>query len=229
MNHLPDLIIAIDGFSSCGKSTFARMIAGRLGYIYIDSGAMYRAVTLYSIENNVIQSGKIDNFMLIDSLNNISIEFRLNQTDGSSEIILNGRNVENRIRMQDVSDSVSQVSRISEVREKMVNIQRKMGENRSIVMDGRDIGTVVFPRADLKIFMTADSHVRALRRYKEMIEKGLKANLEDIEKNINERDFLDSTRTDSPLKQADDSILLDNTNMTLDEQMEWFVRIIENK
>ena len=229
MNHLPDLIIAIDGFSSCGKSTFARMIAGRLGYIYIDSGAMYRAVTLYSIENNVIQSGKIDNFMLIDSLNNISIEFRLNQTDGSSEIILNGRNVENRIRMQDVSDSVSQVSRISEVREKMVNIQRKMGENRSIVMDGRDIGTVVFPRADLKIFMTADSHVRALRRYKEMIEKGLKANLEDIEKNINERDFLDSTRTDSPLKQADDSILLDNTNMTLDEQMEWFMRIIENK
>jgi CMP/dCMP kinase len=229
MNHLPELIIAIDGFSSCGKSTFARMIAGRLGYIYIDSGAMYRAVTLYSIENNIIQDGKIDNFMLIDSLNNISIEFRLNQTNGSSEIILNGRNVENRIRMQDVSDSVSQISRISEVREKMVNIQRKMGENRSIVMDGRDIGTVVFPRADLKIFMTADPHVRALRRYKEMMEKGLKANLEDIEKNINERDFLDSTRTDSPLKQADDSILLDNTNMTLDEQMKWFMRIIENK
>jgi CMP/dCMP kinase len=229
MNHLPELIIAIDGFSSCGKSTFARMIAGRLGYIYIDSGAMYRAVTLYSIENNIIQDGKIDNFMLIDSLNNISIEFRLNQTNGSSEIILNGRNVENRIRMQDVSDSVSQISRISEVREKMVNIQRKMGENRSIVMDGRDIGTVVFPRADLKIFMTADPHVRALRRYKEMMEKGLKANLEDIEKNINERDFLDSTRTDSPLKQAEDSILLDNTNMTLDEQMKWFMRIIENK
>lgn len=229
MNHLPELIIAIDGFSSCGKSTFARMIAGRLGYIYIDSGAMYRAVTLYSIENNIIHDGKVDNFMLIDSLNNISIEFRLNQKDGSSEIILNGRNVENRIRLQDVSDSVSQVSRISEVREKMVNIQRKMGENRSIVMDGRDIGTVVFPRADLKIFMTADSKVRALRRYKEMMEKGLQANLKDIEKNINERDFLDSTRTDSPLKQAEDSILLDNTNMTLDEQMEWFMKIVENK
>jgi cytidylate kinase len=225
MNNSIKLIIAIDGYSSCGKSTFAKSIAREMAYIYIDSGAMYRAVTLYCIEKKIIQNGKTDKQLLLDSLQNISIDFKLNKTNGSSAVILNGRNVENRIRTLDVSENVSQVSRISEIREKMVAIQRKMGENRGIVMDGRDIGTVVFPQADIKIFMTADPHVRAVRRYQEMLEKGIEANLEEIEKNINERDYMDSTRADSPLKKAVDAILLDNTNMTPEEQMEWFREI----
>ena len=229
MNNSPKLIIAIDGYSSCGKSTFAKSIAGELGYIYIDSGAMYRAVTLYCLENNIIKNNSIDIPLLSSSLNNISLSFKLNKQSGTSEIVLNNCVPGEKIRTLQVSENVSAVSSISEVREKMVSLQRKLGKNKAIVMDGRDIGTVVFPHADIKIFMIADPHVRALRRYNEMICKGMDADLEKIEKNINDRDQRDTTREDSPLKKADDAILLDNTHMTPAEQMVWFRGVLEKR
>ncbi len=215
------LTIAIDGFSSSGKSTFAKRIASRLGYVFIDSGAMYRAVTLYAIENGIIRNGILDEDALVRSLGDIRMDFRFNPVRGASDIYLNGDHVDGKIRTIEVSNFVSEVSRIGAVREKLVAIQREMGREGGVVMDGRDIGTVVFPDADLKIFLTADPAVRARRRYEELKAAGQEVSFAGIERNIRERDHLDQTRKISPLRQAADAVVLDNSHMTLDQQMEW--------
>ena len=222
-----DMIIAIDGYSSCGKSTFAKKIAEVLDYLYIDSGAMYRAVTLYALRNGIITDTVLNRDLLIQELPKMQISFLVDK--GHSKTVLNGKIVENEIRTIRVSEFVSQVSALEEVRLKMVEIQRKLGENRRIVMDGRDIGTVVFPNADLKIFMTASPEIRAQRRYKELVEKGEKINFEEIEKNIQYRDQYDTTREISPLRKADDAVVLDNSHLTVEEQMEWVMDIINKK
>jgi len=222
------LIIAIDGYSSCGKSTFAKEIAKRLGYIYIDSGAMYRAVTLYCLENKLIIEGEIQLNRLLKELDGIEIEFHLNQSSQLFETILNKENVEEKIRTVYVSNYVSPVSKIKEVRKKMVEIQRTLGMDKGIVMDGRDIGTVVFPDADLKIFMTANPEIRAQRRYDESMEKGQKVSYKEIEKNISTRDKIDKGREISPLRKAPDALLLDNSHLSVKEQMEWVMKIIED-
>ncbi|MEA1898586.1 MAG: (d)CMP kinase [Bacteroidota bacterium] len=222
------LIIAIDGYSSCGKSTFAKQIAKTLGYIYIDSGAMYRAVTLYCLENNLINDGEILMSKLLGKLDKIEIGFRFNQDSQLFETILNGENVEEKIRTVYVSNYVSPVSKIKEVREKMVKIQRNLGKDKGIVMDGRDIGTVVFPNADLKIFMTASPAIRAQRRYDESVDKGQDVSFREIEKNILTRDRIDEGREISPLKRAHDALLLDNSHLNVKEQMEWVMKIIED-
>ena len=223
MDCHPDkkIIIAIDGFSSCGKSTFAREIAARIGYIFIDTGAMYRAVTLYGIRRAAIVNGEVDENCLTALLPEIRISFKFNPETGASDIYLNGENVEREIRGIEVSGSVSRVSQIGAVREKLVHLQQEMGRDRGIVMDGRDIGTVVFPDAELKIFMTADPAIRAQRRYTELTAKGEKISLEEIEKNIRERDYADQHRAISPLRQAPDAEVLDNSHMTLSQQMDW--------
>ena len=215
------IIIAIDGFSSCGKSTFAKNIAVKLGYVFIDTGAMYRAVTLYGVENGAIVDGVLNDTKLIDLLDKIEISFKFNSDREASDIYVNGVLVEDRIRSIDVSNCVSAVSGIAEVREKLVAMQQEMGLNRGIVMDGRDIGTVVFPDAELKIFMTADPLVRAKRRYDELTTKGDIVSLEEIKENVISRDEADQNRAVSPLRRANDAILLDNSNMTIPQQMEW--------
>jgi cytidylate kinase len=217
------IIIALDGHSSCGKSTFAKLIAAELGYSYIDSGAMYRAVTLAAMEAGLFGEtdeppvGKIEAL-----LDRIDLNLKHNPAKKRTEIYLNGRVVEDLIRRMDVSGHVSYIAAISAVRRKMVEYQRKLGEEKGVVMDGRDIGTVVFPDAAIKIFLTASLEVRAERRYKELIEKGMAAELGEVQKNLEKRDRIDSNRADSPLKQADDAILLDNSEMTLEQQMDWF-------
>lgn len=216
------IIIAIDGHSSCGKSTFAKLIAARLGYIFIDTGAMYRAVTLYALEHGAITSGIVDDEAVAAMLGDIHIDFRFNPERGASDIYVNGDLVEGKIRTIEVSNCVSAVSSIAAVREKLVAMQQEMGRKRGVVMDGRDIGTVVFPEAELKIYMTADPMVRAERRYKELTEKGDRVTLEEIYENVVSRDKADTTRKISPLRKADDAIVLDNSYMTLEEQMEWF-------
>lgn len=217
------IIIAVDGFSSCGKSTFAKAIAARLGYIFIDTGAMYRAVTLYALEHDAIRSGIVDEEAVVKLLDRISITFRFNPERGASDIYVNGDRVEGKIRTIEVSNCVSRVSAIPEVRRKLVAMQQEMGRRRGVVMDGRDIGTVVFPDAELKLFMTADPSVRACRRYKELTAKGMTVTMEEVERNIRERDKADMSRAISPLRQADDAIVLDNSHMTVDEQMAWFM------
>ena len=217
------IIIAVDGFSSCGKSTFAKAIAAKWGYIFIDTGAMYRAVTLYALEHGAIRSGIVDEDKVIASLKDITIDFRFNPERGASDIYVNGDLVEGKIRTIEVSNCVSPVSSIREVREKLVAMQQEMGRKRGVVMDGRDIGTVVFPDAELKLFMTADPHVRALRRYDELRAKGDNVSLEEIEQNVRSRDEADMSRAISPLRQADDAIVLDNSFMTIPEQMVWFM------
>ncbi len=219
------MIIAIDGYSSSGKSTFAKAIARRLNYLYIDSGAMYRAVTLFCLREGIIAGEKIDLKKINQSLDKIRIEFIYNKPQNLYETYLNREKVEEKIRSITVSEHVSFISKIKRVREKMVDAQRGLGQNKNIVMDGRDIGTVVFPEADKKIFLTADVDVRAQRRYKELLEKGLKVSFEEVKKNIVERDFIDENRKESPLKKADDAIVLDNSNMTPDEQLEWFMNL----
>lgn len=221
------IIIAVDGFSSCGKSTFAKAIAARLGYIFIDTGAMYRAVTLYALEHGAIRSGEVDERQVVALLDRIDISFRFNPARGASDIYVNGTPVEERIRTIEVSECVSRVSAIPEVRRKLVAMQQAAGSTRGVVMDGRDIGTVVFPDAELKLFMTADPAVRARRRYDELTAKGQQVTLEEIERNVRERDKADMSRAISPLRQADDAIVLDNSRMTVDEQMEWFVRLFD--
>lgn len=216
------IIIAVDGFSSCGKSTFAKAIAAELGYIFIDSGAMYRAVTLYALEHGAIRSGMVDNDAVIRLLGDITIDFRFNSARGASDIYVNGDLAEGKIRTIEVSNCVSAVSSIREVREKLVAMQQQMGRKRGVVMDGRDIGTVVFPDAELKIYMTADAKVRAQRRYDELTAKGEKVSLAEIEENVISRDKADMTRAISPLRQAEDAIVLDNSSMSVSEQMEWF-------
>ncbi len=217
------IIIAVDGFSSCGKSTFATAIAARLGYIFIDTGAMYRAVTLYAQEHGAIRSGIVDEEAVCRLLDQIAITFRFNPSRGASDIYVNGDLVEGKIRTIEVSNCVSQVSAIPAVRQKLVAMQQEMGRRRGVVMDGRDIGTVVFPDAELKLFMTADPAVRARRRYDELTAKGQQVSLEEIERNVRERDKADMSRAISPLRQAEDAIVLDNSRMTVAEQMEWFM------
>jgi CMP/dCMP kinase len=223
------LIIAIDGYSSCGKSTFARAIAKELNYLYIDSGAMYRAVTLYCMRRGFISSEKLDMEGILDELKDIHVEFVYNPDIEEYETFLNSENVENEIRGIEVSKYVSRISMISEVRTRMVELQRQIGIFKGIVMDGRDIGTVVFPDADLKIFMKASVEIRAKRRYDEMKGKGINVNYEEIERNIIARDITDENRDISPLRRADDALILDNSRMTVKEQMEWVLDIIEKK
>lgn len=222
------MTIAIDGYSSSGKSTFAKAIARRLNYLYIDSGAMYRAVTLFCLREGIIDGKKIDLKKINQSLDKIRIEFVYNKPQNCYETYLNREKVEEKIRSITVSEHVSFISKIKRVREKMVEAQRDLGQNKNIVMDGRDIGTVVFPEADIKIFLTADVDIRAKRRYKELLEKGLEVSFEEVKKNIVERDFIDENRKESPLKKADDAIVLDNSNMTPDEQLEWFMNLYKN-
>ena len=224
------IIIAIDGHSSTGKSSFAKTIARELEYIYVDTGAMYRAVTLYAIQMGLIDlNGDINTDKLIELLPQINIEFKFNKENESSNTYLNGKNVEKEIRTIIVSQSVSKISAIPQVREKMVSMQQAMGKNKGLVMDGRDIGTVVFPDAELKLFMTADTKIRAMRRYKELVESGNDVTLDEIEQNIIQRDYEDSNRATSPLRKADDAIILDNSHMTLQEQQVWLKQLITSK
>ena len=218
------IIIALDGHSSCGKSTFAKAIAARLGYIFIDTGAMYRAVALYAMEHGAIESGIVDEEKIVAMLGEINIDFRFNPQRGASDIYVNGDLVEGKIRTIEVSNCVSAVSSISEVRQKLVKMQQQMGERKGVVMDGRDIGTVVFPDAELKIYMTADARVRAERRYKELTAKGDNVSFDEIYENVVSRDKADMSRAISPLRKADDAIVLDNSTMSVEEQMAWFDR-----
>lgn len=221
------IIIAIDGHSSCGKSTFAKAIAARLGYIFIDTGAMYRAVTLYALENGAIPSGVVNEERVVAMLRDIDIDFRFNPERGASDIYVNGDLVESKIRTIEVSNCVSAVSSIAEVRAKLVALQQEMGLRRGVVMDGRDIGTVVFPDAELKIYMTADPMVRAERRFKELTAKGDNVTLEEVYENVVSRDKADMSRAISPLRKADDAIVLDNSHMSVEEQMLWFMERYE--
>ena len=226
------ITIAIDGFSSCGKSTMAKDLARKIGYIYIDSGAMYRAVTLYSMENGIINQGNIDAEKLKQHISDIHISFKLNAETGKPETFLNDVNVEDRIRGMEVSSNVSPISAIDFVRVAMVAQQQEMGEAKGIVMDGRDIGTTVFPKAELKIFVTASPEIRAQRRYDELKAKGETADFEEILKNVKERDYIDQNREVSPLRMADDALLLDNSNLTHEQQSKWlydqYHRVIES-
>jgi cytidylate kinase len=223
------LIIAIDGYSSSGKSSFAKAVAKKLNYIYIDSGAMYRAVTLYCLRKNLVGISGTDRSGIVTHLGNIHIDFVFNDETNEYETHLNKENVEQEIREMNVSAYVSQVSQIYEVRERLVELQRKIGAGKGIVMDGRDIGTVVFPDADIKIFMTASVDIRARRRFDEMKGKGLTSNFDEVRKNIIARDIADENRDISPLRRADDAILLDNSRMTPEDQMKWIEQIIEKK
>lgn len=217
------ITIAVDGFSSCGKSTMAKDLAREVGYIYIDSGAMYRAVTLYSIENGIFNGDVIDTERLRKELDNIHISFRLNPQTGRPDTYLNGVNVENKIRTMEVSSKVSPISTLDFVREKMVEQQQAMGQEKGIIMDGRDIGTTVFPDAELKIFVTATPEIRAKRRYDELKAKGQETGFDEILENVKQRDYIDQNREVSPLRKADDALLLDNTELTVEEQKKWLL------
>lgn len=221
------IIIAIDGFSSTGKSTIAKLIAKKYNYIYVDSGAMYRAVTLFAKENNFVGNDFLDTKQLIFNLKQISLSFKFNESLGFSEMYLNNKNVEKEIRSLEISQLVSKVSAISEVRKKLVSEQQLMGLDKGIVMDGRDIGTVVFPKAELKLFMTASADKRAIRRYKELTERGDNVQFDDILFNVQERDKLDSTREDSPLVKAKNAIEFDNSNMEVREQFEKICDLVD--
>ena len=218
------ITIAIDGYSSCGKSTMAKDLAKEIGYIYIDSGAMYRAVTLYCLENSLFNSdGSVNSEELEKHINDISVSFCLNEATLKPETFLNGVNVESKIRTMEVSSRVSLVAALGFVREALVKLQQEMGKSKGIVMDGRDIGTVVFPDAELKIFVTASAEIRAKRRYDELMAKGQEVSFDEILKNVEERDRIDQTRAVSPLRKADDAIVLDNSNMTVEEQKAWLI------
>ncbi|WP_315363350.1 (d)CMP kinase [Prevotella jejuni] len=216
------ITIAIDGFSSCGKSTMAKDLAKEIGYIYVDTGAMYRSVTLFALRHNLFNAdGTIREEELKEQMKDINISFQLNKTTGRPDTYLNGENVENAIRTMEVSSHVSPIATLAFVREALVAQQQRMGAEKGIVMDGRDIGTVVFPKAELKIFVTASAEVRAQRRYDELKAKGMDADYADILKNVEERDYIDSHRATSPLRKADDAIELDNSNLTIAEQKKW--------
>lgn len=221
MSENKKITIAIDGHSSCGKSTVAKDLAKQLGYSYIDTGAMYRAVTLYALRNGFIQDGKVDEEKLVAHLPEISIRFKYNAEAKKNETFLNGERVEDEIRELTVSNNVSPVATIKLVRKAMVELQQEMGREKGIVMDGRDIGTVVFPNAELKLFMTASDQVRAQRRFDELSAKGSAVTFDEVIQNIRERDHIDSTRKESPLRQADDAVVLDNSNLTCEEQLVW--------
>lgn len=223
------IIVAIDGHSSCGKSTIAKAVAARFGYAFIDSGAMYRAVTLYALRNELIADGRVKEQELINALPHIQIEFRHNTILQKSNTFLNGENVEEEIRQLPVSQHVSPVATIAEVRAAMVRLQKEMGKNKAIVMDGRDIGTVVFPEAELKLFVTATAEIRAKRRFDELTAKGESVSYEEILENVQKRDHIDSTREASPLCKADDALVLDNSSMTREEQLEWVIGKVEER
>lgn len=221
------ITVAIDGYSSCGKSTLAKQLAAALGYSYVDTGAMYRAVTLYFIRNQV---DLYHPEQIHQALQHIKIVFGINPVSGQQETLLNDENIENEIRVNPrVASAVSDVSAISEVRRFLVKQQQELGKLKGIVMDGRDIGTVVFPDAELKLFVTADPKVRAQRRLDELHEKGQNTTFEEVLANLEKRDHIDSNRADSPLKQADDAVVLDNSNLTKDEQFEWVMKLINQK
>lgn len=217
-----NIVVAIDGYSSCGKSTLAKALAKRLHFIYVDSGAMYRAVTLYFLRNDTDLN---NHDLIIDALQHIDLNFH--SRDYQSHILLNGEEVSEEIRQMPVSENVSRISAIKEVRQAMVRQQQKMGKSKNIVMDGRDIGTVVFPHAQVKLFMTADPKIRAERRFKELIAKGEDVSLEEIFENLAHRDYQDTTREESPLTRAEDAIILDNTNLTEEEQLKFAIGKIE--
>lgn len=223
------IVIAIDGHSSCGKSTVAKDLAKALSIAYVDTGAMYRSVTLYALRNGMINEGNVDESKLIEALKDIKITFAFNAEQKKNETFMNGESVESEIRGMQVSSNVSLVSAIGAVRRKLVEWQREMGQEGSLVMDGRDIGTVVFPDADLKIFMTASDEVRAQRRYDELTAKGQKVDFNEILVNVRERDRIDSTRAESPLRKADDALLLDNSNITMQQQFEWIMQQLRDR
>ncbi len=223
------ITIAIDGFSSTGKSTIAKQLAKELEYIYVDTGAMYRAVTLYAMQQNYISEDHFNSEALIDNLNTISLSFSFNENLGFAEMFLNGINVEKEIRSIEVSKLVSKVAEVSEIRKKLVREQQEMGKNKGVVMDGRDIGTVVFPNAELKLFMTASADKRATRRYKELLDRGDKVKFKEVLHNVQERDRIDSTRKDSPLVKAPDAIEFDNSDMGLKEQFERIMSLVNTK
>ncbi|MGN0011007.1 MAG: (d)CMP kinase [Marinilabiliaceae bacterium] len=224
---MKNIIIAVDGHSSCGKSTVAKAVARKLGIAYIDTGAMYRAVTLYAIRHGLAKEGYIDTEGIAGALGDMGITFSFDKEMGRNTTYLNGENVEDEIRGMAVSGLVSPVSAIPAVRAKLTDWQREMGRNQSVIMDGRDIGTTVFPDADLKIFMTARPEVRARRRYDELTAKGQEANLAEILRNVEERDRQDSTRAVSPLRKADDAIVLDNSDMTREEQFDFVIERVK--
>lgn len=226
---MKNLTIAIDGHASTGKSSIAKALATKYGYLYINSGSMYRAVTLFAIENNLLTMTKSNISLFIKKLREISINFKFNDYNLISEIYLNSRNIENEIGSMKVSKLVSEVAAIPEIRKEMVKLQRTIDRDKGVVMDGRDIGSVVFPDADLKLFLTASASVRAKRRFEEMIKKGLKVSYDDIVYNINKRDMLDSTRSDSPLIIEKDAIVIDNSNMSIDDQINKISQLIEDK
>lgn len=217
------ITIAIDGHSSCGKSTMAKDLAREVGYVYVDTGAMYRSVTLYALRNGLFTEGGINEEALRQQMANIHISFKFNAETGRPDTYLNGELVEHDIRTMEVSNHVSPIATLGFVREAMVAQQQQMGKDKGVVMDGRDIGTVVFPDAELKVFVTASAKVRAQRRYDELKAKGMEADFDEILKNVEERDYIDSHREVSPLRKADDAIELDNSNMTIAEQKQWLM------
>ena len=227
--NMKPIVIAIDGHSSTGKSTVAKRLAKQLEYKYVDTGAMYRAVTLFAMRNNWIQEGSVDEAKLIENLSAVEINFEYNPESGTNDVILNDENVEKQIRAMEVSGNVSSVAKIDEVREKLVQIQKQLGEEKGIVMDGRDIGSVVFPEAELKIFMTASADIRAQRRYNELKEKGENINFEEVLKNVQHRDDIDSNRKNSPLIQSEDAIKIDNSNLSQEEQFEKILNLAKER
>ncbi len=229
MSRAKKIIIAIDGFSSTGKSTLAKHLAKEIGYVYVDTGAMYRAVAYYAMKEGLIDEKHFDKQALISDLDKITLSFQFNTDLGYSEIFLNNKNVESFIRSIEVSNMVSKVASVSEIREKLVEQQQKMALNKGIVMDGRDIGTVVFPEAELKLFMTASAEKRAHRRYKEMIDNGVEIEYETVLENVTSRDHLDTTRKDSPLIKAADAIEIDNSDMTVDQTYELAMSYVNKK
>tara|TARA_R110002124_G_scaffold254044_3_gene419517 strand:- start:16744 stop:17439 length:696 start_codon:yes stop_codon:yes gene_type:complete len=223
------ITIAIDGYSSTGKSTVAKQLADWLGYVYVDSGAMYRAITLYAMQNGYISITHFNRSKLVKSLPNISLSFKKSEGSDKADIYLNGVNVEREIRTMDVSELVSPVATISAVRKKLVEQQQRMGAEKGVVMDGRDIGTVVFPDAELKIFMTASAQERAKRRYNELIERGDKVTYREVLENVQERDHIDTTREDSPLEKATDAIVIDNSEMNLEDQFHTILQLAKDR
>ncbi|MBD5267907.1 MAG: (d)CMP kinase [Bacteroides sp.] len=222
------IIIAIDGYSSSGKSSMAKALASKIGYRYIDSGAMYRSVTLWAMRKSIVKDGNVDIATLIASLPEINVDFRV-MPDGKQHTLLNGEDVEELIRHLDVSSNVSQVSVIPEVRHKLVDLQQKLGDGKGIVMDGRDIGTTVFPNAEMKVFVTASAQTRAQRRLQELIDKGIPASYQEVLANVVQRDHIDETREESPLRKADDAEVLDNSVMSIEEQNKWLLDLYNRR
>ena len=222
------ITIAIDGFSSTGKSTLAKQLAQQLGYIYVDTGAMYRAVAYFAMQNQLISVDSFNKVDLVNQLKNIVLEFKFNNELGFAEMYLNGTNVEKAIRTIEVSGYVSKVAEVSEVRAKLVEQQQEMGKNKGIVMDGRDIGTVVFPDAELKIFMTASAATRAQRRFDELVQKGDSVSYDEVLKNVEERDYIDTHREDSPLVMAEDAVEIDNSHLTREEQFQTVLELVNS-